>query len=208
MSQERPSNSPPALIWFPLVAMVLVLILRVANQHHWVTGWPNLSPMMALVFAGTLVFPKPWPWWSWALILLGVDIASTGVGWWFSVQDRPQVLLQYACYVLAAWSAGRIRRRAGIFEAVGGTLVFATLFYLVTNTVSWWVDPIYAKTFAGWRQALTIGNPAFPPTLVFFRNSLIADMIGAVVLVAIYNTEAMMRRISAMPWVSSARVAA
>jgi hypothetical protein len=56
-----------------------------------------------------------------------------------------------------------------------GGLLGAILFYLVTNTASWINDPAYAKTIAGWVQALTVGRPDFhPTTLEFFRNTLIS----------------------------------
>ena len=209
MNRPHPTLPSSAPVWLPMLAMLAVLFLRVAGQHHWVSGWPNLSPLMALAFTGTLVFPKPLPWWSWALILLGVDAVSTGGSWWNSVGDRPQVLLAYGCYALAAFVAGRIRRDASVLEAIGGTFAFAVLFYLVTNTVSWWSEPAYAKTVAGWVQALTIGNPAFrPTTLEFFRNSLAADLLGSFVLVLLYNGEALVRQLAVLPWSARRQVVA
>jgi hypothetical protein len=45
-------------------------------------------------------------------------------------------------------------------------------------------DAYYAHTLAGWWQAMTIGHPEFPPTLLFFRNTLLSDLFfaGAFVL--------------------------
>ena len=66
-----------------LILMLAVLVLRVLHQHHvFAVNLVNLSPMMALAFAGAVVFPKPLPWWSWALLLLGVDWLSEGPSWW------------------------------------------------------------------------------------------------------------------------------
>ena len=65
--------------------------------------------------------------------------------------------------------------------ALGGSL----LFYLVTNTSVWAGDPFYAKTAAGWWQAMTIGHPEFQPTLVFFRNTLLSDLGFAAAFVAV-----------------------
>jgi hypothetical protein len=55
-----------------------------------------------------------------------------------------------------------------------GGLLGAVLFYLVTNTASWLYNPEYAKTIAGWIQALTSGTPNYPPTWTFFRNTLLS----------------------------------
>jgi hypothetical protein len=54
--------------------------------------------------------------------------------------------------------------------ALNGSLVGALLFYLVTNTQSWFGDPFYAKTLSGWWQAMTVGHPEYPPTIFFFRS--------------------------------------
>ena len=56
--------------------------------------------------------------------------------------------------------------------SVGG----AVFFYLVTNTASWLGDVAYLPNAAGWWQAMTVGHPAFPPTLWFFRNTLVSDL--------------------------------
>ncbi len=71
--------------------------------------------------------------------------------------------------VLAKWLAGR-RSYGRVFF---GTLFGALLFYLVSNSVSWMVNPAYAKTIAGWVQALTVGLPGFPPTWMFGLKTLL-----------------------------------
>ena len=58
-------------------------------------------------------------------------------------------------------------------QQLPSTLLGALLFYLVSNTVSWLTVPGYAKTIAGWVQALTVGLPGFPPTWVFGLKSLL-----------------------------------
>ena len=60
---------------------------------------------------------------------------------------------------------------------LGGTLAGSFLFYLVTNTASWFQDAGYAHTAAGWWQAVTVGHPEFYPTLFFFRNTLASDLV-------------------------------
>jgi hypothetical protein len=65
-------------------------------------------------------------------------------------------------------------RRTHFLKLLGGGLLGAVLFYLITNTASWLYDPGYAKTFAAWIQALTTGLPGLPPTWEFFRNTLLS----------------------------------
>ena len=50
-------------------------------------------------------------------------------------------------------------------------------FYVITSTMSWGANPAYAKSFSGWFQALTIGDPAYQPQAwTFLRNSLLSDL--------------------------------
>jgi hypothetical protein len=210
MSDASSSKRPVPPLWLPLILMLSVLVLRVLQQHHLLGGnLVNFSPMMAFAFAGTVVFPKPLPWWSWVLLLLGVDWLSEGSGWWSQANGHWEVLLAYGCYALAAFWGARLRGRACVLDTIVGTLACSVMFYVVTNTLSWWIDPIYAKSTGGWIQALTTGEPGVPiTTLVFFRNSLMADLCGCVVLLAIYNGEAMLRRLRTMPWVGWSKATA
>ena len=72
-------------------------------------------------------------------------------------------------------------------------------FYLLTNTVSWLSSPAYAKTLAGWVQALTTGEPGYLPTWYFLRNSLVSDLGFSLLLLAAYNTEAAFRQQQRIP---------
>jgi hypothetical protein len=63
-----------------------------------------------------------------------------------------------------------------VFLLFGATLLGSCLFYLITNTTAWITTADYAKTLPGWWQAMTIGVPGFPPTLLFFRNTLLSDL--------------------------------
>jgi hypothetical protein len=82
-----------------------------------------------------------------------------------------------ACFAAAIGLGAWVARRKSWLALLNGGLLGAVLFYLVTNTQSWWADPFYAKTLAGWWQALTVGHPEFPPTILFFRNTLFGDMM-------------------------------
>ncbi len=198
MTSATPSLRPPQA-WLPLAFMLAVLLLRVLTQHQFITALPNFSPLMALAFVGTIVFPKPLPWWSWALLLLGVDLISENSSWWSQAEGRPEVLLAYACYAGAAYWGSRWRGKSGVIDILLGTLACSVIFYLVTNSLSWLISPAYAKNISGWWQSLTIGTPGAPPTWTFFRNSLAADLAGSLLLLALYNTEAICRRFAAIP---------
>lgn len=200
MSRSARSQGLSAYVWLPLVLMVAALIWRVLYQQGIVAAnLGNLSPLMAFAFAGAIAFPRSLPWWSWAGLLILVDWVSMGSQWWSTAHGREAVLLSYGLYVLAAWWGSRLRGKAGMVDTVLGTLGCSVGFYLVTNSLSWAVESYYAKTWAGWVQALTTGKEGLPPTLMFFRNSLIADLLGATAIVVVYNFEALVRKLRVMP---------
>lgn len=193
--------------WLPLTLMVAALVLRVLRQHHVFEGSGNFSPLMAFAFTGAVVFPRALPWWSWAVILLGIDFVSEGSAWWTQADGRPEVLLAYGCYAAAAFWGSTLRGRVGILDTLVRSMACSVVFYVVTNTLSWFTAPYYTKDLAGWVQALTTGRPdVHPTTLEFFRNSLAADLIGSVVLLVVYNAEALLRSLRAIPlWSGGSR---
>jgi hypothetical protein len=180
--------------------MLAALFLRVLSHHEILPATlGNFSPLVAFAFAGAIVFPRRLPWWSWALLLLTLDWIVFGSLMWQHAHDRVEVLALYGCYSLAALTGSRLRGKVGIVDTLVGTLACSVLFYLVTNSISWWINPAYTKSGAGWIQALTTGLPGYPSTLSFFRNSLLADMTGALVLVSVYNAEAIVRNLQRLP---------
>jgi hypothetical protein len=87
----------------------------------------------------------------------------------------------------------RLQARQCLTGFLPASIACSTGFYLITNTASWLGSPAYAKSFAGWIQSLTTGLPGYPPTVCFFRNSLISDlcftavMLGCILLARKYR---------------------
>ncbi len=90
----------------------------------------------------------------------------------------------YACYLIAATAGGFLRSR-GFLALAGATVANSLLFYVVTNSLAWIGNANYAQTAAGWVQALTVGQAGFPPTWVFFRNSLLSDALFTALFVVV-----------------------
>jgi hypothetical protein len=93
---------------------------------------------------------------------------------------------RYFCFglILLLGYAVRSQQKYKVLLLFGSTLAGSCLFYLVTNTTTWISTADYAKNLAGWWQALTIGEPGFPPTLFFFRNTLVSDLFFTALFVA------------------------
>lgn len=71
----------------------------------------------------------------------------------------------------------------GSTSIILNTLGASIVFYLVTNLLCWVSMPIYSKSLFGLYEALWLGKPEFPsPTWVFFRNSILGNLIFSVLV--------------------------
>ncbi len=154
-------------IWLPLVLMLVFAASR----------WPgmlpqNFSAAHALLFCAAFWLPG---WMGWVLPMATIIVTDVLLNLVFYAEPVmvPELISNWMILglfvVLAKWLA----RRRSYGRVFLGTLLGALLFYLVSNTVSWLVNPAYVKTIAGWVQALTVGLPGFPPTWVFGLKSLL-----------------------------------
>lgn len=157
----------PRKIWLPLLLMLIFAVSR----------WPgmlpqNFSAAHALLFCAAFWLPG---WIGWVLPLATIivtDILLNVFAYDVTVLD-PRLVTNWMILALFVVLAKWLARRRSYGRVFLGTLFGALLFYLVSNSVSWMVNPAYAKTIAGWVQALTVGLPGFPPTWVFGLKSLL-----------------------------------
>lgn len=68
-------------------------------------------------------------------------------------------------------------RRGSKLMLFGGCVASTLFFFVITNTYAFAFNPTYAKSFPGWIQALTIGQPGYPPTLWFLAKSLAGNLL-------------------------------
>jgi len=138
---------------------------------------PNFSAAYAIVFCAGLYLPGRLGWIIPLCVLAGSDLLISLFFYSHGDFSAGQFLLgQAPSYVAYAGLIG-LGRAFGAkrpwWLLAGGGLIGAVLFYIVTNTAAW-VSLPYAKTVAGWLQAITTGLPGYPPTWVFFRNTLVS----------------------------------
>ena len=157
----------PRKIWLSLLLMLIFAVSR----------WPgmlpqNFSAAHALLFCAAFWLPG---WMGWVLPLATIivtDILLNVFAYDVTVLD-PRLVTNWMILALFVVLAKWLARRRSYGRVLLGTLFGALLFYLVSNSVSWMVNPAYAKTIAGWVQALTVGLPGFPPTWVFGLKTLL-----------------------------------
>jgi hypothetical protein len=155
--------------------------------------WPGLLPWdfsaaYALVFCAGVYFSRRLSWWLPIVVLLATDI---GLNLYYQ-HKNPQfdvwsggnlanLAFNYAAYGVLVFLGRRFKPQSSIWSLVGGSLMGAVLFYLITNTAAWFFNPFnnaeYVKTLASWILALTKGVSGWPSTLEFFRNTLLGTGI-------------------------------
>ena len=148
------------------------------------TRWPGLLPwnfsaFYALAFCGGVFLPRRLAWW---LPLVTLAITDVLLNFWHTSKGynawQPEILFNYVAAAAIIWLGTRYSPRSAWWKLVCGGLLGAIIFYLITNTASWFLNPFnnpeYVKTLHGWLIALTKGTAGYPETWQFFRNTLLS----------------------------------
>ena len=147
----------------------------------WVGGPENFAPLAALALCGSVYFQKPWNWVGPLMALLISDaVLNLRYG---QPLFTANTLAAGASYLLIAELGRVVAARPSWGAWLGGALGSSLVFYLLTNSAAWGMNPGYDKTLAGWWQALTMGMPGFPPTWTFLRASVISDLLFTAIFV-------------------------
>jgi hypothetical protein len=148
-----------------------------------------------MVFCSGLFFRGRWDWLMPMLVLMGSDVALN----LFYQQRNPgmdafsgpallYLLTNYAGYA-ALFGLGRIfKPRQWFGSLIAGSLLGAILFYLITNTAAWLLNPFHnpeyaIKTLGSLIAALTKGVGGYPETWTFFRNSLLSSGLFSALMI-------------------------
>ena len=168
-------------MFFPMFLALALIILATSYRIFaaWDPALVNFSPLMALAFCGAVYFRSRA---MWLVPFAALTLSDLYLNHYYATQFGYEwtaggALVRTVCFAAALGLGWLVARRKNWLNLLSGALGGAVLFYLVTNTASWAGDALYAKTFAGWWQAMTVGHPGFPPTLMFFRNSLVSDLL-------------------------------
>ncbi len=159
---------------FTLLAIVYRVVLGIAGSSH-MDWWHNFSPLAAIALCGAVYFPRRV---AIAAPLLALLISDVILNAHYGVPLLTiEILPRYVALALIAGFGWLLRDNPRPSFVLGSSLAASVLFFIVTNTGAWFAEPAYARTAAGWTQALTTGLPGYPSTLFFFRNTLISDLL-------------------------------
>ena len=163
-------------VWLPVTLLVVFAATR----------WPGLMPqnfsaVYALFFCAGVYFRDGRGWWLPLAVTAATDLAINCYYYFAQGIEAFQVyqLLNYAVYLLLIWLGRRFQPRQSWLALLGGGVLGAILFYIVTNTSAWFFNPFhnpeYTRTLQGWLIALSIGtSKASMQTWEFFRNTMLS----------------------------------
>jgi hypothetical protein len=157
-----------------ILPVVFVLVFAVSRiPGLWPPGFSGFTAAYAFVFCAGVYFRGAMAWWLPLAVMAATDVCLS-VFYYHVPPFRPELLLNYAIYAGLIGLGKWLGKNAAFWKLLLGGVMGAAPFYVLTNTLSWLMDPNYAKTLAGWIQALFTGLPGYPPSWEFFRNTLLS----------------------------------
>jgi hypothetical protein len=176
--------------WLPLVFVALFAVSRIPGLLPW-----NFSAAYAFAFCAGVYFPRKNSRWLPLVVLLATDL---GLNFYYeyknpdynvwSFSNLANLSFNYVAYAVLIFLGRSFKPKSSFVALLSGGVLGAILFYLITNTASWFFNPFhnpeYAKTFSGWLLALTKGVGGYPSTWEFFRNTLLSGGLFTALFVA------------------------
>lgn len=182
--------------------VVLAVLYRIATgilvQSGSATWLSNFAPLAAIALCCAVFFSGSWKFIVPLAALLVSDVVLN-LYYGATLLD-PLMLGRYLALIAVGCLGLLIQNRTSLKVLLPATIGGSVVFYFISNAFSWISDPGYVKNFAGFIQALTVGLPGYPPTWVFFRNSLVSDLVftGLFVLAVHYGRSAATSRAPAL----------
>jgi hypothetical protein len=171
-----------------LLLVFLTIVYRIASAiivHGGGSAWlSNFAPLAAIALCSAVYFPGKYKFAvPFAALLISDLVLNSYYG--FSLIN-PMVFGHYFAFAAVGLIGLLVSRRPSLKNIVPASLAGSFLFYAITNAYSWLTDPGYVKNFAGFIQALTVGLPQYSttPTWMFFRNSVVSDLLFTLLFVA------------------------
>jgi len=168
----------------PIRAACLLIVFAAAMRLF--PHAPNMTPITATAFAGSLYLGRQW---AIPLPLIALFLSDLVIGFY----DWKILLSVYGSFVLIgllATVAARYRTVLSVgLSVIGSSLVF----FFITNGAVWAFSPWYEKTISGLLLSYELGLP-------FLRNMLIGDVLYTAALVTVCEC---VRALCALPRLST-----
>jgi hypothetical protein len=163
-----------------LLLVIVAVAYRVASGlliHSGTTGLSNFAPFAALALCSAAYFPARL---KFSLPLIALFLSDAILNSYYGASlFSPLVACRYLALVAVGCIGLLLQNRASFKTMLPASMAGSTVFYVITNAFAWMSDPGYVRNFSGLIQALTLGLPQYSatPSWMFFRNSLLSDLV-------------------------------
>ncbi len=175
---------PALLLIFSVVAYRVTTGLLIHSGASWLS---NVAPLAAIALCSATYFPKKY---KFSVPLITLFISDVVINFRYGAPLlEPQIVVRYVALALVGCIGVLLQSRPSLKTLLPASVVGSTIFYTLTNAFSWLSDPGYAKNLGGLIQALTVGLPQYSatPSWMFFRNSLVSDLLFTLLFVVCTN---------------------
>lgn len=167
------------LIFLVLALFVVVRVVPTYLDQSSAEIFANISPLAALALCGGMMLPS-----KIAFILTFGTFSISDI--MLNLKYGQPIINYYSLFLLvflaAIFTCGYLlRKHRRISVLLVSTIASSFLFYLLLNSVSFFMDPHYTKNITGWFQANTTGVPGYPPAWLFGLRMLMGNSIFALV---------------------------
>jgi hypothetical protein len=163
----------PALFLTLIVVLYRVILgITKSSDLNWLH---NFSPFSAVVLCGAIFFPRRWNLW---LPLAAFFISDLIMNVHYGIPLLNVAMIpQYLALGLICGLGVALRKEHRPGSILFGSALGSVVFYLITNTGAWLASADYAHNLSGWARALTVGQPGYPSTLIFYRHTFVSDLL-------------------------------
>jgi Na+/H+ antiporter NhaA len=173
---------------FLLVLFVVVYRIVAGLLIQSGAGWlSNFAPFAAIALCCGAFFPSKL---KLSIPLVGLFISDVVLNIYYSApMFTAHIIGRYLALAAIAFIGLLLQNRASFKTLLPASIVSSSLFYFISVVFSWASDPGYVKNFGGLVQALTVGLPQYSttPSWMFYRNSLVSDLLFTVAFIACMN---------------------
>ena len=171
---------PAVLLVIAAVAYRVATGIFIQSGSTWLS---NFAPFAAIALCSAAYFPNRLKF----SLPLGALLLSDVIlnSYYHAPLFEPLIVCRYLALVVVGCVGLAMQKKASFKTMLPASIAGSIIFYVITNTFAWISDPGYAKSLAGLFQALTVGLPAYSatPSWMFFRNSLLSDLVFTSVFV-------------------------
>jgi len=168
----------------PLILILGLLVVFRALGAAFPETMPNFQPLAALFFCGALL-ATGWRGFVIPLIAWAISYPLPLLFQGNSPVADPLVFGTTLIAFAVTFFIGKSLATRSLPTLLLGSLTAAISFHLITNGSAWLFDPRYAKTAAGFCQALWLGAPGdVIPTWAFLRNFAAANLLFTAILLS------------------------